>query len=232
MPARPLPRPFVTANFALTWDARISTRRGTPANFSSPRDKRRLLEIRAQCDAVLVSAKTVASDTMTMGLPDPALRAERIARRQSPYPLRVLLTNSGRIDPKLRIFQSTFSPILIFSTTRMPASTRAALADRTDLWLHDAAEVSLAGMLATLRSEYRVKRLVCEGGAQIFRALLTAGLIDEVHTTLVPRIFGGSQAPTLTSIAGKFLPRSTELRLRSMETAEGECFLRYRVVHA
>ena len=123
-------RPFVTANFALTWDGRISTRRGTPADFSSKSDKRRLVEIRARCDAVLVSAKTLAADNMSMGLPDAALRAARTARGQREYPLRVLLTNSGRIDPALRLFTKTFSPIVIFSTTRMPARTRAALAAR------------------------------------------------------------------------------------------------------
>ena len=110
-------RPFVTANFALTWDGRISTRRSTPADFSSKSDKRRLVEIRAQCDAVLVSAKTVAADNMSMGLPDAALRAARSARGQREYPLRVLLTNSGRIDPALRLFTKTFSPVVIFSTS-------------------------------------------------------------------------------------------------------------------
>jgi 5-amino-6-(5-phosphoribosylamino)uracil reductase len=229
MPVRPLPRPFVTANFAVTWDARISTRRGTPANFSSARDKRRLLEIRAQCDAVLASAKTVAADNMTMDLPDEALRAARGKRRQSPWPLRVLLTNSGRINPSLRLFQKPFSPIVIFSTSRMPARVRHALATKADLWLHDGSTVNLATMLATLRSEYAVKRLVYEGGAQIFRALLTAGLVDEIHVTLAPRIFGGRAAPTLTSVAGDLLPRSVELDLRSMEVLGGECFLRYRV---
>ena len=187
-------RPFVTANFALTWDGRISTRRGTPADFSSKSDKRRLVEIRARCDAVLVSAKTVAADNMSMGLPDAALRAARSARGQREYPLRVLLTNSGRIDPALRLFTKTFSPIVIFSTTRMPARTRAALAVRSDLWLYESATVHLAAMLATLRAEYGVRRLVCEGGAQIFRALLTAGLVDELHVTLCPRIFGYSES--------------------------------------
>jgi riboflavin-specific deaminase-like protein len=228
MPSRPLPRPFVTANFALTWDARISTRKGTPANFSSPRDKRRLIEIRAECDAVLASAKTIANDNMTMGLPDEELRATRLARGQAAYPVRVLLTNSGRIEPSLRIFEKLFSPVVIFSTTQMPERTRRALAGRADLWLHETTTVNLAAMLATLRAEYRVKRLVCEGGAQVFRALLTARLIDEVHLTFVPRIFGGRDAPTLTGIAGEFLPQSTPLRLRSMEVVEGECFLRYR----
>jgi riboflavin-specific deaminase-like protein len=230
MPARPLPRPFVTANFAVTWDARISTRRGTSSDFSSPRDKRRLLEIRAPCDAVLASVKTVATDNIAMGLPDPALRAARAKRGQSAYPLRVLLTNSGRIDPALRIFQHTFSSIVIFSTTRMPAQVRRTLAPKADLWLHDAATVNLAAMLATLRAEYAVKRLVCEGGSRVFRALLAEELVDELHLTLAPRIFGGHAAPTLTGISEQFLPSSTGLRLRSMEVIDGECFLRYRIL--
>ena len=222
-------RPFVTANFALTWDARISTRRSTPADFSSPRDKRRLVEIRARCDAVLVSATTLAVDNMLMGLPDEALRAARVRRRQAPYPVRVLLTNSGRIDPQLRVFAKDFSPIVIFSTRRMPAATRAALARQADLWLHDSTTVNLRAMLATLREDYGVKRLVCEGGAQVLRALLAADLVDELHVTFCPRIFGGANAPTLTGVAPDFFPRSIPLVLQKMEVVGDECFLRYRV---
>ena len=222
-------RPFVTANFALTWDARISTRRGTPSDFSSPRDKRRLVEIRANCNAVLVSAKTLAVDNMIMGLPDETLRAARVRRGQAPYPVRVLLTNSGRIDPKLRIFEKEFSPIVIFSTRRMPAATRTALAAKADLWLHESTTVNLGAMLATLRQDYGVKRVVCEGGAQVLRALLAADLVDELHVTFCPRIFGGTNAPTLTGIAAKFFPRSIPLVLQTMEVVGDECFLRYRV---
>jgi riboflavin-specific deaminase-like protein len=222
-------RPFVTANFALTWDARISTRRNTPSDFSSARDKRRLVEIRAKCDAVLVSAKTLAIDNMMMGLPDENLRAARVRRGQAPYPVRVLLTNSGRIDPKLRVFEKDFSPVVIFSTTRMPAQTRAALAEKADVWLHESATVNLAAMLATLRQDYGVKRLVCEGGAQVFRSLLAVDLVDEIHVTLCPRIFGGTMAPTLTGIADSFFPKSISLALKKMEVIDGECFLRYRI---
>ena len=222
-------RPFVTANFALTWDGRISTRRGTPSDFSSPRDKRRLVEIRAKCDAVLVSAKTLAADNMLIGLPDEVLRAARVRRSQAPYPVRVLLTNSGRINPRLRIFEKDFSPIVIFSTRRMPAATRAALAGKADLWLHESATVNLGAMLATLREDYGVKRLVCEGGAQVFRSLLTADLVDELHVTFCPRIFGGKDAPTLTGIAPAFFPQAIPLVLQKMDVVGDECFLRYRV---
>jgi riboflavin biosynthesis pyrimidine reductase len=62
-------RPFVTANFAMTWDGRVSTRRFTPTNFTSKRDKHRLLEIRATADAVLVGVSTIVADNMAMGMP-------------------------------------------------------------------------------------------------------------------------------------------------------------------
>ena len=226
---RSLPRPFVTANFALTWDGRISTRRGTVSDFSSPRDKQRLLEIRAGADAILASAKTVAAERMTMGMPDPDLRAQRAARKQAPYPFRVLLSNSGAIDPALPLFDKEFSPIVIFTTQRMTVSRRNALAARADLWLHDEPSVNLPSMMAALRREYGVKRLVYEGGGQIFRALLAAGLVDELCVTLCPRIFGGIQAPTVTGKAGDFLPKSIPLSLRKMNVMDGECFLEYRI---
>lgn len=221
-------RPFVTANFAITADGRISTRNATPADFSSPRDKRRLLEIRAACDAVLAGAKTIATDRMTMGLPAADLRAAREARGLPPHPIRVLLSASGRIDPSMRVFEHDFSPIVIFSTARMPLSTREALAAKATLHLHEG-HIDLAAMLRTLRGEHGVKRLVCEGGARVFRALVEAGLVDELHVTVTPRIFGGAKAPTLTGVAGGFLSRSTALKLRDMSVFDGECFLRYRM---
>jgi 2,5-diamino-6-(ribosylamino)-4(3H)-pyrimidinone 5'-phosphate reductase len=222
-------RPFVTANFAITVDGRISTRNLTPANFSSKRDKRRLVEIRAKCDAVMASAKTIAADNMTIGLPAEELRAARVEKGMAPYPTRVLLTNSGRISPELRLFTKDFSPIVIFSTEQMPSKVREALAEKAALHLHGGEQVNLIEMMRTLRNQHDVKRLVCEGGAQIFRALLEAELIDELNLTITPRIFGGKAAPTLTGLAGKHLAAGTRLKLREFSPIEGECFLRYTV---
>ena len=222
-------RPFITVNFAITWDGRVSTRSLTPADFSSKRDKRRLTEIRATADAVLVGASTVAADNMTMGVSDESLRAARVKRQQTPHPLRVIVSNSGRIAPTLRVFTKDFSPVVLFSTTRMTARTRAALATKADLWLHESRTVDLPTMLAILRADYCVQRLVCEGGPRLLRALLTEKLVDEINLTLCPLIFGGTGAPTLSGLAGDFLPRSTRCTLREMQVVEGECFLRYRV---
>jgi riboflavin-specific deaminase-like protein len=222
-------RPFVTANFAMTADGRISTRNLTPADFSSKLDKRRLVEIRAKCDAVMASVKTIASDNMTMGLPAEEVRAARVEKGMTPYPTRVLLTNSGRISPSLRLFTRDFSPIVIYSTEQMPATVREALTGKATLHLHPGKRVDLLEMLRSLRRDHGVKRMVCEGGAQIFRALLEAELVDELHLTITPRVFGGKRAPTLTGIADQYLRKSTYLKLREVSPVQYECFLRYTI---
>jgi len=222
-------RPFVTANFAVTWDGRVSTRNTTATDFSSKRDKQRLLEIRATGDAVLVGRGTVVADNMAMGMPSETLRNARLARGQSAYPLRVILTNSGRLDSALKVFQKRFSPILIFSTARMPQRVRSALARKATLHLADSSMVDLRQMLITLRDEYGVHRVVCEGGPRLFRSLLVAKLVDEIHITFCPRIFGSERAPTMTGVADHFLPAAVRWKLRDMEVIGEECFLRYRI---
>lgn len=223
------PLPEVAVNFALTWDARVTTRNRTPSDFSSPRDKQRLLQIRATGDALLVGKTTLETENMQMRLPDEALRANRIHRGQAPFPIRVVVTNSGCIEASLRVFENDFSPILIFSTTQMPQPVRDALAGKAVLHLTPEPRIDLHAMLGVLRKDYAVERLVCEGGATLFRSLLQADLVDEINLTFCPRVFGGIDAPTLTGVAGEFLPVTRECRLEHFETVGSECFAKYRV---
>lgn len=223
-------RPVVAVNFAITWDGKVSTRNFTPADFSSKRDKHRLLEIRATGDALLVGANTLHNDNMTMGLPDEKLRAARVRRKQPAWPLRVIITNSGRINTKAGVFQKDFSPVVIYSTAQMPERTQAALAGKAALHLYKTKTVPLKKMLQHLHAHYEVERLVCEGGPSLFRSLLAEDLVDEINLTLCPLIFGGSGAPTLTGIPAKFLPRAIPAKLEKIERVGDECFLRYKVV--
>jgi riboflavin-specific deaminase-like protein len=224
-------RPLVAVNFALTFDGKISTRNFTPSDFSSRRDKLRLLEIRAAGDAVLVGKGTLEKENMAMGLPARELRAERLGRGMAEYPFRVIVTNSGRLDPALKVFQNRLSPVLVYSTRRMPKHTRNALAPLCTLRLHETGTVDLRGMLEELRKVHKVKRLVCEGGPTLLRSLLALRLVDEINLTVCPRIFGGAKAPGLTGVPGDFLPQTIEGRLLKMETIGGECFLRYKILH-
>ena len=223
-------RPFVTVNFAVTWDGKVSTRNRTPSDFSSRRDKQRLLEIRSTGDALLVGRATIAADNMRMGLPDAKLRKARIQRGQTEFPIRVIVTNHGKLDPALEVFQSDFSPIHVFSTQQMPASVREQLKTKATLHLHNGDSLKLANVLEALQQDFGVSRVVCEGGPTVFKSLLADDLVDEICLTLCPRIFGGARALSLSGAKGEFLPQSTRCRISSMEVLEDECFLRYQVI--
>jgi riboflavin-specific deaminase-like protein len=222
-------RPLVAATFAMTIDGKITTRAFSPVDFTSREDKLHLWRQRSLGDAVLIGRSTLSHDNVRLGLPDPQLRAEREARGQAPYPLRVIVSNEGRIDPELNIFQSYISRIVIFSTTRMPRKYQTALRDKATLRLSETAAVDLKRMLQTLRDEYRVRRVACEGGAELFRSLLELRLVDQLNLTIAPYIFGGKGAPTLTGTSGRFLPATVRCSLLSMRVVGDECFASYRL---
>jgi riboflavin-specific deaminase-like protein len=225
--------PKVIANFAITWDGRISTKNRTPSDFSTRGDKRRFLEIRAEGDAVLVGAATVASDTMTMGLPDLDLRKRRLEAGKQELPLRVLVSSSGDIQPSLRLFseEGAGAPIFVYTTQRMPLAVREWLEARASVIFCGKDQVDLKEVLRSLRREHSVKTLICEGGGRLFLEMLRLGLVSELCLTLCPLIFGGTSGISLTGPVGEWLPASTKAHLTHMEVAEsgGECFTRWRL---
>lgn len=223
-------RPFVAATFAMTVDGKVTTVKHTPVDFTSREDKAHLIRQRARGDAVLIGHSTLRADNVRLGIPREDLRAQRKARGQIDYPLRVIVSNEGRIDPALNIFQTDFAPIVIFSTTRMPTKTQEALREKATLHLRDAATIDLRAMLERLRADYKVKRVACEGGPALFRSMLKLDLIDQLNLTIAPFLFGGAKAPTLTGVNLAFLPRSIRLRLDDMRVVADECFLTYSVI--
>lgn len=212
----------------MTVDGKITTRDFTPVDFTSREDKQHLFRQRSLADAVMIGHSTLKRDNVRLGLPA-ELVTERIKRRQSPGPLRVIVSNEGKIDHQLKIFQSDISKILIFSTRRMSKEVRAALADKAILHFSHQRDVDLVEMLQTLRRDYKVRRVACEGGPILFRSLLEAGLVDELNLTIAPYLFGGAEAPTLTGLSKEFLPASVHCVMKNMRVVGDECFLTYRI---
>src|SRR5260370_2111342 len=97
--------PFVVATFAMTADGKVTTKNFGPVDFTSREDKLHLFRQRALADAVLLGHSTLKRDNVRLGLPDD-LKAARKKRGQAPGPLRVIVSNEGRIDHQLKIFQS------------------------------------------------------------------------------------------------------------------------------
>jgi 5-amino-6-(5-phosphoribosylamino)uracil reductase len=213
----------------MTVDGKVTTRDFTPVDFTSRDDKQFLFRQRALGDAVIVGHTTLKRDNVRLGISED-LRQERIKRGQSPAPLRVIVSNEGKIDSQLKIFSPGTSMVLIFSTKRMPREVRTALREKkAELRLNDTKDVDLREMLRILKRDYKVQRIAFEGGPTLFRSMLERGLVDELNLTIAPYLFGGATAPTLTGLSKEFLPKSVQCVMKTMRVVGNECFLTYRI---
>ena len=83
-------------------------------------------------------------------------------------------------------------------------------------------EADLATALRRLRAEYGVASIDCEGGPGLNATLVPAGLVDELHLVIAPKLAGGHDPLTVYSGPGPH-----DLTLLSLHESGGYLFLRY-----
>jgi riboflavin-specific deaminase-like protein len=203
---------------AMTADGKIATANRAAAAFGSQRDREHLLELRATADAVMAGARTVDSAPITMG-PGPAkFRRQRLKRGLAEYNLRVIVSRSGSVNPRAEVFKHRFSPIIILTTERTSkAKLRQLQAIADEVKICGRREINFSVALRWLRKKWGVRRLLCEGGGELNDALFRAGLVNELHLTICPKIFGGRNAPTIAD--GKGIPEIAGARRFVLKSA-------------
>ena len=224
--------PFVLINMAMTADGKIATANRAVSSFGSKRDHDNLLALRATADAVMCGARTADLNDINLG-PGPAkFRRLRLKRGLTEYNLRIIVSGSGSINSRAEVFRHRFSPIIILTTERMTAATRQRLQQLgAEIKICGRREINFPRTLQWLRQRWNVKRLLCEGGGELNDALFRAGLVDELHLTVCPKIFGGRNAPTIADGLGfPRLANAAQLHLQSARRVGEEMFLVYSIV--
>jgi 2,5-diamino-6-(ribosylamino)-4(3H)-pyrimidinone 5'-phosphate reductase len=181
-------RPAVWANCAASADGRLAYAEGRPARLSSPEDLRRVQQLRANADAILVGVGTVLKD-------DPSLRVhwDLLGQPEGKSPTRVVVDSTGRTPAGARVLDGTIPTIVATttrSTRRFPPHVRTIVTGQ--------GSVDLADLLVQLHA-LGIRRLMVEGGAGILSSLLREGLFDRLTVYYAPVVVGGRTAP---SIAG------------------------------
>ncbi|HSH93903.1 MAG TPA: dihydrofolate reductase family protein [Roseimicrobium sp.] len=222
-------RPFVFINMAMSADGKIATADRSVSSFGSQRDKDHLHELRASADAILSGARTVIANNVTMGTGGDRYLKLRLRNGLQENALRIVVSGSGSIPPTAPIFKTGSAPVIVLTTARAPKKTLRALESVADIVrICGEKEIDWPETLKWLRKEWNVKRLLCEGGGELNDALFRADVVDELHLTLCPKIFGGSTAPTIAEGKGAAsLSAATHMNLQSMRRVGDELFVVY-----
>lgn len=223
-------RPFVLASMSMTADGKIATANRRVATFGSPRDLEHLYELRATADAVLCGAATVNSGEVTLRNGGARFTARRRRRGLAEEPLRVIVSGQGSLRPDAAVFRRGAAPVIVLVGAACPAARRRAL-ERAGgrVAVFGRREVDLPAALHWLAADWAVRRLVCEGGGALNAAMFAAGLVDELHLTLGPFVFGGRAAPHVADGRGATrLADAAQLRLVSVNPNGDERFLVFR----
>jgi riboflavin-specific deaminase-like protein len=218
--------PFVFSNFAMTADGKIAFADGGFTPFSSRRDREHMMGLRATTDAVMCGTRTIEVTGTILGNGGEKFRKLRLKRGLDEFPLRVIISGSGSINPAATIFKRRFSPIVILTTARISkANLKKLRTVAAEVKICGHTEIKFAAALRWLRKKWNVHRLLCEGGGELHVALIRADLLDELHLTVCPKIFGGRNAPTIADGKGFLnLADAAQFKLKSTKRFEGELF--------
>jgi diaminohydroxyphosphoribosylaminopyrimidine deaminase/5-amino-6-(5-phosphoribosylamino)uracil reductase len=151
-------RPFVIAKCGMSLDGRLTRPAVEPRWITGHVARSHARELRAHVDAVLVGAETVRTD-------NPRLTARGARRTREPW--RIVLTRSGKLPRRARLFSDR-------------------LAARTLIYKGK----SLAGALKSL-GKRGVTSVLIEGGGDVLGQAMDAHLIDKVQLYFGPIFTGG-----------------------------------------
>ncbi|MCR9197027.1 MAG: bifunctional diaminohydroxyphosphoribosylaminopyrimidine deaminase/5-amino-6-(5-phosphoribosylamino)uracil reductase RibD [Planctomycetaceae bacterium] len=182
-------RPWVHAKWAMTLDGRIATRSGHSQWISNADSRGYVHQLRGRMDAILTAAGTVRAD-------NPQLTARPAGMRTA---LRVVLDRTGEsLTADCHLVQTARqTPVLL-------AADRAALGDQMRGQLEqagveifftsgDTRTARVASLLEEL-GRRQCTNVLLEAGPGLLGACLDAGVIDEVHAFVAPKLVGGADA--------------------------------------
>jgi riboflavin biosynthesis pyrimidine reductase len=193
---------------------------GKASGIGTTADRAVMRTLRSKADAVMIGGGTLRAERLSLSLD---------ADDPRPRPLAVILTGTGEVPLQRNLVRDGRQGVLIIlgeSADEGVEGRLGGLAEVRRVPNSESGFVDLKESLGMLRSQYKVDRLLVEGGPTLNRALVSADLADELFLPLAPTLLG-ADAPQAPAILDGALPEPRKLRLLSAYLARGELFLRY-----
>jgi len=216
----------VLLNAAVSADGKLAPSSRRRVRLGSARDLARLDRIRASCDAILIGAGTLRAEDPPLQVRSPALIRARRREGRDLLLTTIVLSRGLDLPFSSRFFRDPAVPRIIAAPAPAPRRKLLEARDHAEVFLAGRAGVDPRRLLALL-ADRGIRRLVVEGGGEIYGLFLRAGLVDEIHLTVCPLLLGGGTAPTLFDGEGFEDPPFPALRLDLCRREGDEVYLRY-----
>ncbi|MFD2081094.1 pyrimidine reductase family protein [Actinopolymorpha cephalotaxi] len=218
-PADLADRAWLRVNFVSSVDGAAQGPDGRSGTISGRPDRHVLALLRALCDVILVGAGTARTERYGPATIRPAFVALREQLGLAPTPPIAVVSHSLDVPDRLLADPRT---IVITSRSCSP-ERRTALESRVDVAIAGESEVDVAEAVAAL-AQRGYRRILSEGGPNLFAKLLAGSLVDEVCLTQSPELLAG---PAMRITHGPLLAEPTRLTLASLLEEDGFVFQRW-----
>ncbi|GAB4500848.1 MAG: 2,5-diamino-6-(ribosylamino)-4(3H)-pyrimidinone 5'-phosphate reductase [Anaerolineales bacterium] len=222
---------YVIINAASSVDGKIDSFERKGAGISSEEDRRRVLELRAEVDAVVVGGHTLLKEDPKLTVKLPELRARRLQAGLPENPAKVGIVTRADLDPAGGFINAGPARRIIFTTAQTsPAQVNILQEFGVEVFMLGEKRVDLSKALTTL-SALGIERLLVEGGGTLIAEFLHLGLADELQLYIAPKIFGGASAPTLVDGPGWSAANAKKIHLAECQIFDesGGVLLRYHL---
>ena len=181
-------RPYTVLSCSMSIDGYIDGANESRLLLSNESDFDRVDHVRAGVDAILVGATTIRNDNPRLLVRDLRRRRDRLDRGLPEHPVKVTVTQRGRLDPSRRFFADDGSRKLVYASSRVAEALDERLGAVSEVV--DAGDpVRMAGLASDLHRR-GVRRLMVEGGGAVHTQFLADDLVDELQLVVAPFFVG------------------------------------------
>ncbi|QZY28756.1 dihydrofolate reductase family protein [Nocardioides coralli] len=197
--------PWLRSNMVATVDGATTGSSGTSKTINSDADSEVFALLRELADVIIVGAGTARSENYA----------------PNPKPM-VVVSRSASVPESL--LEGEHGPVLLATVSRADKLDHAReLLGPDNVLVLGSHRVDLAELRRLLEAR-GYQQLLAEGGPHLLRDLLDQGCVDEVDTTVVPQLIGGTHPRMLDGP-----PVDVPLRLHTLVEQDGTLLARWLV---
>ncbi len=216
---------IVSLNMAASIDGKVATSQRGPVKLGSAYDSRRMAEIRADHDVVVMGAGTFLAHPNTLKVGPKDLLQKRKRQKLSKQPATAIVSSQAKM-PKVAPWLKDYA------VERWLFCGQRASVNRLQKIMCDGVRVSQdfqdrpdpARILDVLR-RHGHQRILLEGGGAMNAAFFEQDLVDRIYLTLCPILVGAKDAPTIFDGMGFGPDALSKWKISERKLKSGELYL-------